>query len=192
MAKAMVRSEQHHILLLREWERCVLSRWMRYTSLFTNIKDRDIEKLCILSSKFRQAAERLILYQRLQCRDGPQLTQGLQEEFMLWDECSWKTFLPGSTHTKTQSHCSLLYLCSVILLSLQWRMRIAVKSTMIVSLCSSLPAVPVRQGNGWTRSILFLRVCELWNTALLEYICWMHLTWAKHYGDHIDVKRAVL
>lgn len=194
MAKAMVCSEQHHILLLREWERCVLSRWI---SLFINIKDGDIKKLWILSSKFRQAAERLVLYQRLQCRDGPQLTQRLQEEFMLRDECSWKTFLPGSTHTKMQSHCSLLYLCSIILLSLQWRMRIAIKSTMIVSLCSSLPAVPVRQGNGWTRSILFLRVCELWNTALLEYItyvilCWMHLTWAKHHSDHIDVKRAVL
>lgn len=99
MAKAMVRSEQHHILLLREWERCVLSRWKRYTSLFINIKDRDIEKLWILSSKFRQGAERLLLYQWLQCRVGPQLTQGLQEEFMLRDECSWKTFLPGSTHT---------------------------------------------------------------------------------------------
>jgi len=76
-----------------------INRWKRYTSLFINIKDRDIEKLGILSSNFRQGAERLLLYQWLQCRVGPQLTQGLQEEFMLRDECSWKTSLPGPTDT---------------------------------------------------------------------------------------------
>lgn len=167
MAKAMVRSEQHHILLLREWERCVLSRWKRYTSLFINIKDRDIEKLWILSSKFRQDAKRLLLYQWLQCRVGPQLTQGLQEEFMFRDECSWKTFLPGSTHTNAVTMLITVAVFRHLAVITMKNENIAFKSTMIVSLCSSLPAVPERQGNGWTRSISFLRVCEIWNTFLL-------------------------